>query len=143
MSDKHTKEQRSYNMSRVKNKNTKPEQLVRKSLFKLGYRYRKNDKRLPGKPDIYLPKYKAVIFVNGCFWHGHPGCKKSKLPETNHKFWKDKINKNIERDRRNIKILEEMGLLVIIIWECEIKKDLESIIKDIDSRLKGQLNNNE
>jgi DNA mismatch endonuclease (patch repair protein) len=137
MVDKHTKQQRSYNMSKIKNSNTKPEQLVCKSLFHLGYRYRKNDKRFPGKPDIYLPKYKTVIFVNGCFWHGHEGCTKSKLPKTNYEFWKEKIDNNTARDKRNIKKLESMGFQVITVWECDIKKSLESIIDNIDSRLKN------
>lgn len=123
-------------MSQVKNKNTKPEQLVCKALFHLGYRYRKNDKRLPGKPDIYLPKYKTVILVNGCFWHGHKNCSKSKLPETNHEFWAEKISRNIERDQYNIKALEDMKLHVIIIWECNLKQNFESIINDIDTKLK-------
>lgn len=127
-------------MSRVKNKNTKPEQLVCKSLFRLGYRYRKNDKRLPGKPDIYLPKYKTVILINGCFWHGHENCSKSKLPETNCEFWKEKIDKNIKRDKKNILLLENLGVYVILVWECEINKSLESVIKNIDSKLKLRLN---
>lgn len=122
MADVHTPEQRSYNMSRIHGKNTKPEELVRKYLFSQGFRYRKNDARLPGKPDIVLPKYKTVIFVNGCFWHGHEGCKYFVWPKNNEDFWKEKIGGNIQRDSRNHQLLTEQGWNVITIWECELKK---------------------
>ena len=122
MADVHTPEQRSYNMSRIRNKNTKPEELVRKYLFSQGFRYRKNDSRLPGKPDIVLPKYKTVIFVNGCFWHGHEGCRYFVWPKNNEEFWKNKISDNIQRDRRNRQVLTGQGWNVIVIWECELKK---------------------
>ena len=119
--DVHSKEVRSYNMSRIKGKGTKPEETVRKYLFSRGFRYRKNDKRLPGKPDIVLPKYKTAIFVNGCFWHGHEGCKYYVLPKTNTEFWKTKIERNRERDLdRRIK-LRDMGWHVIQFWECQLK----------------------
>jgi DNA mismatch endonuclease (patch repair protein) len=121
MADVHDKATRSYNMSRIKNKNTKPEILVRKFLFANGFRYRINDKRLPGKPDIVLPKYKTVIFVNGCFWHGHENCKYFKLPETRTEWWKEKIEKNIDNDLKKHYLLVNFGYSVIIIWECEIK----------------------
>ena len=98
--DVHDKKTRSYNMSQIKSKDTKPEEIVRKYLFKQGFRYRKNDKRLPGKPDIVLPKYKTVIFVNGCFWHEHEGCRYFVWPKSNTEFWKDKISKTVERDKR-------------------------------------------
>jgi len=120
--DVHSKETRSYNMSRIKGKDTKPEEIVRKFLFAQGFRYRKNDKRLPGKPDIVLPKYKTVIFVNGCFWHGHAGCKYFVWPENNKEFWKNKIKTNIERDRKKRSELEALGWNVITVWECELKK---------------------
>ena len=122
MADVHTPEQRSYNMSRIRNKNTKPEELVRKHLFSQGFRYRKNDSRLPGKPDIVLPKYKTVIFVNGCFWHGHEGCRYFVWPKNNAEFWENKISGNIQRDRRNRQVLTGQGWNVIVIWECELKK---------------------
>ena len=122
MADVHTPEQRSYNMSRIRGKNTKPEELVRKYLFAQGFRYRKNDARLPGKPDIVLPKYKTVIFVNGCFWHGHEGCKYFVWPKNNEDFWKNKITSNILRDSDNHTRLEQMGWKVIIIWECQLRK---------------------
>ena len=120
--DVHDKETRSYNMSCIKGKNTKPEEIVRKALFSRGFRYRKNDKKLPGTPDIVLPKYKTVIFVNGCFWHGHNGCKYYVVPKTNTEFWLNKINKNIERDELKIKQLEQLGWKSIVVWECELKK---------------------
>ena len=122
MADVHTPEQRSYNMSRIHGKNTKPEELVRKYLFSQGFRYRKNDARLPGKPDIVLPKYKTVIFVNGCFWHKHENCKYFVWPKTNEDFWRTKISANVSRDQENIKLLSELGWNVIVIWECELKK---------------------
>lgn len=134
--DVHDKETRSYNMSCIKGKNTKPEEMVRKFLFSKGFRYRKNDKRLPGSPDIVLPKYKTVIFVNGCFWHGHEGCKYFVWPKSNEEFWKNKIKTNIERDNKKIEQLEELGWKVIIVWECELKKDvfltsMEKLLNDI------------
>lgn len=119
--DVHDKKTRSYNMSQIKGKNTKPEKLVRQFLFSQGFRYRKNDKRLPGTPDIVLPQYKTVIFVNGCFWHGHEGCKYFVWPQSNADFWKSKIESNIFRDRTIVKSLRDSGWKVIVIWECELK----------------------
>lgn len=124
MADVHTPEQRSYNMSRIHSKNTKPEELVRKFLFSQGFRYRKNDAKLPGKPDIVLPKYKAVIFVNGCFWHGHEGCRYFVWPKNNAEFWKEKITGNIQRDKHNHQILANQGWRVIEIWECQLMKSV-------------------
>ncbi len=121
MADVLTPKQRSYNMSRIRNKDTKPEELVRKYLFSQGFRYRKNDARLPGKPDIVLPKYKTVIFVNGCFWHKHEGCKFFVWPKNNAEFWKEKIEKNAARDARDYELLREAGWQIIVIWECELK----------------------
>ena len=121
MADKHSKEIRSYNMSRIRGKDTKPEEMVRKYLFAHGFRYRKNDPRLPGKPDIVLPKYKTVIFVNGCFWHGHEGCRYFVWPQNNAEFWKKKIQSNIVRDRNRYADLTSTGWRVITIWECELK----------------------
>ena len=120
--DVHSKEVRSYNMSCIKGKGTKPEEMVRKYLFSHGFRYRKNDKRLPGTPDIVLPKYKTAIFVNGCFWHGHEGCKYFVWPKNNAEFWKEKILQNIERDKRDFERLENAGWKVIVVWECQLKK---------------------
>ena len=124
MADVHTPEQRSYNMSRIRSKNTKPEELVRKFLFSQGFRYRKNDARLPGKPDIVLPKYKTVIFVNGCFWHGHEGCRYFVWPKNNAEFWEEKITGNIQRDKHNHQILANQGWRVIEIWECQLKRSV-------------------
>ena len=124
MADVHTPEQRRYNMSRIHGKNTKPEELVRKYLFSQGFRYRKNDARLPGKPDIVLPKYKTVIFVNGCFWHAHERCKYFVWPKSNTDFWRKKIESNVLRDKNNSELLAAMGWRVITIWECELKKNI-------------------
>lgn len=124
MADVHTPEQRSYNMSRIHSKNTKPEELVRKFLFSQKFRYRKNDAKLPGKPDIVLPKYKAVIFVNGCFWHGHEGCRYFVWPKNNAEFWKEKITGNIQRDKHNHQLLANQGWRVIEIWECQLMKSV-------------------
>lgn len=126
MADVHTPKQRSYNMSRIRNKDTKPEELVRKYLFSQGFRYRKNDARLPGKPDIVLPKYKTVIFVNGCFWHKHEGCKYFVWPKNNADFWKNKIESNVTRDDKNHQQLKELGWKVLIIWECELKRSCQA-----------------
>jgi len=121
--DNHTPEVRSYNMSRIRSTNTKPEELVRKFLFSKGFRYRKNDKRLPGKPDIVLKKYNTVIFVNGCFWHCHEGCPKYVFPKSNQDYWREKLDRNKKRDSDNINMLKSMGWNVITVWECELKKD--------------------
>ena len=136
--DVHNKETRSYNMSCIKGKNTKPEELVRKYLFSQGFRYRKNDKRLPGHPDIVLPKYRTVIFVNGCFWHGHEGCKYFVWPQNNAEFWKNKINTNKERDRRKEDELKALGWKVIVVWECELKKDCNCFLKSLSVLIKEE-----
>ncbi len=109
-------------MSHVKNKNTKPEVLVRKALFRQGFRYRINDKRIVGKPDIVLKKYHTVVFINGCFWHNHSNCKKASIPKTNFGFWKAKIDNNVCRDAENKKKLQEQGWKVLVVWECELTK---------------------
>jgi DNA mismatch endonuclease (patch repair protein) len=123
MADVHSKQTRSYNMSRVKGKDTKPEMLVRKFLFSKGYRYRLHVKDLPGKPDIVLPKYKTVIFVNGCFWHGHEGCKYYVIPKTRTEWWLQKINSNKQRDSDNFHRLSETNWKIVSIFECELKSD--------------------
>lgn len=121
MADIKTKESRSYNMSRIAGKDTKPEELVRKYLFSKGFRYRKNVRKLPGTPDVVLPKYRTVIFVNGCFWHGHEGCKYFVWPKNNAEFWRQKIETNISRDQRKEAQLRNMGWNVMIVWECELR----------------------
>ena len=122
MSDTLSAEKRSWNMSRIKGKNTAIEVQVRKYLFAKGIRFRKNDKRYPGKPDIILPKYKTAIFVNGCFWHHHSGCKNATIPKTRTDFWLEKLNKNVSNDEKNARLLAEMGWSVIVLWECELEK---------------------
>ena len=134
--DVHNKEIRSYNMSSIKGKKTKPEEVVAKYLFANGFRYRRNVKGLPGTPDIVLKKYRTVIFVNGCFWHCHEWCKWFVLPETNAEFWKKKFDCNRERDKQNYKKLQDDGWNVIIVWECEIrhsdrKMRLETLVEEI------------
>lgn len=134
--DVHSKEVRSYNMSCIKGKNTKPEEIVRKYLFSQGFRYRKNDKRYPGTPDIVLPKYKTAILINGCFWHGHQGCRYFVVPKSNTEFWVNKIEKNKQRDNKKIEELRSLGWKVIVIWECQLKKDvinetMADLVKDI------------
>jgi DNA mismatch endonuclease (patch repair protein) len=134
--DNRSKEARSRNMSNIPSKNTKPEETVRKYLFAQGFRYRKNVSKLPGKPDIVLPKYKAVVFVNGCFWHGHEGCKYFVPPKTNTEFWYAKFQYNQERDARNYQKLRDLGWRILIVWECEIRhgdadKRLEQLIEEI------------
>lgn len=121
MTDIKTPEQRSRNMAAIKWKDTKPEMIVRKYLFSRGMRFRVQVRKLPGNPDIVLPKYKTVIFVNGCFWYGHEGCKYFQLPKSNVEFWKEKIERNIARDVRNETELKALGWRVIRVWECEIK----------------------
>lgn len=135
--DVHDKETRSYNMSCIKGKNTKPEEIVRKYLFSHGFRYRKNDKRLPGTPDIVLPKYKTVIFVNGCFWHGHEGCRYFVVPKTNTEFWVNKIETNKQRDHKKINDLHVLGWKVIIVWECQLKpKRLNNTLQELEHDIK-------
>lgn len=126
MADIKSREARSYNMSRIRCKDTKPEEIVRKYLFSKGFRYRKNDKKLPGTPDIVLPKYKTAIFVNGCFWHGHQGCKYFVWPRNNAEFWKQKIQANIQRDAQKHAQLKELGWNVIVIWECELRSEAKN-----------------
>ncbi|TKW61393.1 MAG: DNA mismatch endonuclease Vsr [Blastochloris viridis] len=133
MADKLTPDRRSWNMSRIRGKDTKPEKLVRSLLFRAGYRFRKNDPRLPGKPDIVLPKYKIAVFVHGCFWHGH-GCKISVTPKTNTEFWADKIGKNQARDQVNISKLEALGWKTILIWECEITEGTQKLLQHLEKR---------
>jgi DNA mismatch endonuclease (patch repair protein) len=119
--DVFSKSKRSDIMSIVSGKDTKPEILVRKYLFSKGFRYRKNVKNLQGKPDIVLPKYKTIIFIHGCFWHGHENCEASKLPASNVDYWTKKITSNISRDSQSIQSLNEAGWNVIIVWECDLK----------------------
>lgn len=121
MADVHTQEQRRFNMQQIKGKNTKPELLVRKYLHAHGFRYKLHDNTLPGKPDLVLPKYKTVIFIHGCFWHGHANCKYFTIPKTRTDWWIDKIKKNSTNDAKAMKLLKKDGWKVITIWECKLK----------------------
>lgn len=118
-------------MKRIKGKNTKPERILRSGLFKSGLRFRIHRKDLPGKPDIVLSKYKTVIFVHGCFWHFHSDCREGRIPDTNSTFWKEKLYKNIVRDKKHQEALKQLGWKVLVCWECEIEKDTLNIIERI------------
>lgn len=122
MSDVHTPEQRHKNMAAIHSSSTKPELKLRRALWSLGFRYRINEKDLPGKPDIVLPKYRTVVFIHGCFWHGHKDCKYYTVPKTNTEFWTAKVTRNLQRDQEVWRQLEAKGWYVIIVWECELKK---------------------
>lgn len=140
MADIKTKESRSYNMSRIAGKDTKPEELVRKYLFSKGFRYRKNVRKLPGTPDLVLPKYRTVIFVNGCFWHGHEGCKYFVWPKNNAEFWRQKIETNISRDQRKEAQLRDLGWNVLIVWECELRSaKKQATLERLENKLKQLL----
>jgi len=138
MVDHISKIKRSWNMSRIRSVNTKPEIIVRSILHKMGYRFRLHQKKLPGKPDIVLPKYKIVILVHGCFWHRHNNCKRCTIPTTNQEYWLPKFERNIAKDKMNRKNLIKAGYIPIIIWECEIKKP-EKLSKKIDKIIKAHL----
>jgi DNA mismatch endonuclease (patch repair protein) len=135
MTDVHSKEVRSFNMSQIKGKDTRPEMLVRKFLFSNGIRYRLHDKKLPGKPDLVFPKYKKVVFIHGCFWHSHEGCKYFVVPKTRTEWWLNKLNRNKTKDAESINALKSQGWEIITVWECELKpgkreQTLKSLIKE-------------
>lgn len=137
MADHLTAEKRSWNMSRIHGKDTEIEKKVRSYLFRQGFRFRKNVARLPGKPDIVLPKYKTVIFVHGCFWHRHPGCKDATMPKTRTDFWEEKFSKNVANDIKHNEELKKMGYRVIVLWECEINKQFETTMQGLIQGIKG------
>lgn len=139
MSDSISPEHRSWNMSRIRSKDTKIEIYVRKHLFAHGFRFRKNDKRYPGKPDVVLPKYRTVIFVNGCFWHRHPGCKQATTPKTNTEFWQKKLERNAINDAKNEAALKDLGWQVIVVWECELEQDFEGIMQTVEDQIRQNL----
>ena len=146
MADVHTREVRSYNMSQIRSKNTKPELIVRKCLFANGFRYRLHSKNLPGKPDIVLPKYKTVIFVHGCFWHGHNECKYFVVPKTKTEWWLNKIAKNKQLDTEHIEKLKSDNWNVITLFECKLKKGsidftLNTLIKNLNKILSSDCSN--
>lgn len=140
MTDIHSKDVRSYNMSKIRSKNTKPELLVRRFLFSRGFRYRLHDRRLPRKPDVVLPKYKTVIFVNGCFWHGHENCRYAPVSKTRIEFWDAKIKRNQMKDIEATNELQVLGWNIITVWECELKpkcanQTLNSLLKTLKNIL--------
>ena len=139
MVDIYEKKKRSQIMSKIFASETTPEILVRKYIFSKGFRFRKNLKSLPGKPDIVLPKYKTIILVHGCFWHGHKKCKASTLPTTRREFWKEKIDGNIKRDIKNIKRLRKLGWMVIIVWQCKLKntKVRQRTLSKLEEKIKS------
>ena len=139
MTDVHCKAVRSFNMSRIKGKNTKPEILVRKFLFSKGFRFRIHSINLPGKPDIVLPKYKSIIFINGCFWHGHKDCKYFVIPKTRTDWWLEKINKTIYRDSLIFNELTNLGWTVHRIWTCEIKKDGSGRLNELVNEIRESI----
>lgn len=139
MADRITPEQRHYTMSRIRSKNTKPEIMLRRALWRRGFRYRVNNKKLPGKPDIVLPKYQTIVFVHGCFWHGHKGCPTSHIPQTNTTFWTAKITRNQQRDQEVWRQLEAKGWSVIIVWECQLKK---AVFEDTLNRVVDEIRRN-
>ena len=122
--DRLTAEQRSWNMSRIKGRDTAPEKRVRSLLHRLGFRFSLRSKNLPGRPDIVLKRYNTAIFVHGCFWHRHTGCKNSVLPKTRRQFWLAKLKGNVQRDKRNEAALRGLGWRVMTIWECELENEL-------------------
>jgi DNA mismatch endonuclease (patch repair protein) len=135
MADVHDKATRSYNMSRIRNKDTKPEVLVRRFLHSEGFRYKLHDKKLPGKPDLVLPKYKTVIFIHGCFWHGHEGCRYYVIPKTRTEWWVNKINGNIANDLNAEMTLKQQGWKVLTIWECQLKSCLAKTLQNLLQQL--------
>ncbi|WP_083242791.1 DNA mismatch endonuclease Vsr [Sinorhizobium sp. RAC02] len=133
MADKFSKEKRSDVMSRIDSKNTAPELYVRSSLHRCGFRFRLHSRELPGKPDIVLRKFQTVVFVHGCFWHGHD-CSRGRPPTSNQQFWDAKLKNNVDRDARNINLLRERGWAVFVVWQCELKSATENLIMSLQSQ---------
>lgn len=138
MTDRISPQRRSWNMSRIRGKDTRPEILLRKALFARGVRYRLHKRDLPGKPDIVFPSRRLAIFVNGCFWHRHEGCNFTTTPTTRKEFWQDKFSATVARDQRNIEVLNRAGWAVIVVWQCEIENDLDAIADSITQRVKDK-----
>lgn len=136
MVDSLTPERRSWNMSRIRNRDTKPELLLRSRLHRAGLRFRVHRRDLPGSPDIVLPKYSTVIFVHGCYWHRHKGCKNATTPSTRTDFWEAKFADNLRRDEQNIQALKDAGWQPLVVWECELKRDPDRVLKDIEKKLR-------
>lgn len=135
MADSLSPERRSWNMSRIRGRNTGPERQLRSLLHRAGYRFKLHEKALAGRPDIVLPKYRTVIFVHGCFWHRHEGCRAATMPRTRREFWEDKLNQNVSRDLRNRAALEAAGWQVLVVWECELKSDAAGVLTAIRDKL--------
>ena len=135
MADSLTTERRSWNMSRIRGANTKPELTLRSLLHRAGYRFRLHDRTLPGKPDIVLKKHRTVVFVHGCFWHRHSGCKNCTMPSTRAEFWADKFAATVERDRRKESELRDLGWHVITVWECELSRHPDAVVSEIVAQL--------
>ena len=135
MADHLTPEMRSWNMAQIKSKDTSIEVKVRKYLFALGFRYRKNDKRFPGKPDIVLPKYKTVVFIHGCFWHRHQGCKRATTPKSRLDYWTEKFSRNVANDAKNAELLAQMGYRVITLWECQVNSNFSETMDNLVSEI--------
>lgn len=142
MADRMTKKQRSINMSHIKSKDTSIELKVRKYLYHHGFRYKKNDKTLPGIPDIVISKYRVVIFINGCFWHHHYNCKYATLPKTRQDYWLKKIDRNVDNDLKHYKELEQLDYKVIVVWECEIKECFEYRMRELVNEILEEINAN-
>ena len=138
MTDRITKLQRSWNMSRIRSKNTKPEKTVGSLLHRMGFRYRLYRKDLPGKPDLVLNKYRTVVFVHGCFWHRHEGCKASRMPENNAEYWRNKFKRNLERDRYNENCLRKEGWNVVVVWQCELR-DLNKLASELVKAIQNSM----
>ena len=138
MADVHLPEQRRYNMSRIKGRDTLPEKKLRSLLHRHGFRYRLHDSNLPGRPDIVLPKYRTVILVHGCFWHRHPQCRYAATPKTRSDFWQEKFSRNVERDQRNLILLRKEGWQPIVVWECELKNAAEKVLETVSTKLRHQ-----
>ncbi|GBD97444.1 MAG TPA: DNA mismatch endonuclease Vsr [Nitrospirae bacterium] len=126
-----SKKKRSEVMSRIRSKNTKPEIFVRSMIHNMGYRFRIHRRDLPGCPDLVFPKYRSIIFVQGCFWHLHKGCRDGTIPKTDHEKWKAKLERNVMRDKQNFKKLKDMGWKVLVIWECEVEKKIDKVEKKV------------
>ncbi len=135
MTDRISPQQRSWNMSRIRSRDTLPERRLRSALHRAGFRFRLHDHRLPGKPDLVLTKYRAVIMVHGCFWHRHPGCPAAADPKTNTTFWQTKFAANIRRDKKTQAALESLGWTAIIVWECQLKRDLDNVVAGVSRQL--------
>ncbi|MBS7706707.1 very short patch repair endonuclease [Chelatococcus asaccharovorans] len=136
MADTLTSERRSWNMSRIRGRDTGPELVLRSLLHRAGFRFRLHAKQLPGRPDIILPRYRTAIFVHGCFWHRHPGCRNATTPSTRREFWQAKFDGNVSRDARNQAELEAAGWTVLTVWECELKADAEGVARRLASDLR-------